>query len=160
MLSVWLLSILAILSSYHMYTTKESFKQFIKSLGYLKKHKTYLIILLLVIFYIDGFIGIPNTIMYRDVDIVSNGGIGNEWSFKVYINGIRVIRYIPIFAQNGEFDVKVVAIEDDTLPDVGTTNKLYTIDDFGYKDVNVTVRETRGPGAGASAKVRFQFVIK
>ena len=56
--------------------------------------------------------------------------------------------------------VKVNATEKDTLPDVGTTTKTYTTDEFCYKSIITIVNETRGPGLGKSAKVEFQFVIK
>lgn len=115
--------------------------------------------LLFTAFYF-GMFDSTNSIVYKGASVVSNDGIGSEWSFIVNINGEQVKKNKTVRDSDGKFFVSVKAIEHDKYSDVGTKSETYDTDDSGRKVISVLVRETKGPGAGKSATVEFEFVIR
>ncbi len=106
----------------------------------------------------DYFAVIPE-IKYEGASVEYNGGIGSDWSFNVTINGQSVSYGDIIEPKDGKYYIQVVAIEEDEYSDIGKASKTIKATSLGEFSIPVIVRETKGRGAGKSAKVVFDFVV-
>jgi hypothetical protein len=104
----------------------------------------------------------PNShyIKIDNIKVLSNEGIGDDWNFDTNINGHNLGVGDQIETGGRAYRIKMVAEERDEYSDVGIKTKTINKNEVGYHSVIVPVRETKGKGAGKTARVEFSFVVK
>lgn len=103
----------------------------------------------------------------KEVDLIQNDSVGNDWSFTGTISGKNVNEGDTAkfyLATDGKLILSAKAIENDSIPDIGTNKMTVSFNSIAYSknetySIDVKVRENRGRYTGHLAIWRFNFDI-
>jgi hypothetical protein len=107
-------------------------------------------------------------IKFNSVDLIYNNHVGNQWSYYAFVNDNKLKKGKSIVLSNNysqNIYLQAKAVEEDSVPDVGSSNITINISKINFRKKNnypveVTVRENRGRYSGETAKLRFNFTVK
>jgi hypothetical protein len=107
------------------------------------------------------------TVQFCSADLIQNSSVGNNWSFEVKINGVKVKegRKLKIKATtNDKISFSASAKEHDLISDLGNAEISVNIKDLKLIEKNtylieVTVVENKGKYLGNTAMWNFSFSV-
>lgn len=103
-------------------------------------------------------------IKLQNVQIDYNRGVGEHWSYEVYVNDRRLLPRRPVtfdLAQTDTLAFHAIVVEHDADPDRAEYRRTFSTSRFqgprDYLRISLIVRENEGRQSGSTAKWDFFF---